>query len=138
MKALLINTRIVAIALVTIFSVAFTAPVFANHEKHEKDVAPVELKYLGKFRNQPVFEVSFNNDEENEFVVTIRDEYKNVLYKDVVKSGTTSKRYLLNTEEIGDDVSLQFEITGRKTNTTAVYQINKTFRVVEDLVVNKM
>ncbi|MEI9945975.1 MAG: hypothetical protein WDN26_17360 [Chitinophagaceae bacterium] len=136
MKALLNKTRIVAIALVTIFTVAFTAPALANHEK---DAAPVEFKYLGKYKNQPVFEVTFNNNEEdNEFIVTIRDEFKNVLYKDFVKAGTISKKYLLNTEEVGNDVGIQFEITGKKTNKTSVYEINRSSRVVEDLAVNKL
>lgn len=136
MKALLINTRIATIALITIFTVAFTAPALADPGK---DSVPAELKYLGKYKNQPVFEVSFNkNETDSEFIVTIRDEENNVLYKDFIKAGTTSKRYSLNTDELGSNVSVQFEITGKTSNTTAVYQINKSSRIVEDLAVNKL
>lgn len=138
MKALLKN-RIAAIALVALFSVAFSAPALANNEKNKKDSAPVELKYLGKYNNQPVFEVSFVNgkDEVSEFIVTIRDNENNVLYRDIVKAGTASKKYLLDTQE-ADDVALQFEITEKKSNRTAVYQINKSARIVEHLAVNKL
>ena len=136
MKALLISTRIVTIALVTIFTFAFTAPALADPGK---DSVPAELKYLGKYKNQPVFEVSFNkNEADSEFIVTIRDEDNNILYKDFIKAGTTSKKYSLNTDELGSDVNLQFEITGKKSNATAVYQINRTSRIVEDLAINKL
>ena len=134
MKTQLNKTRIIAIALVAVIAVAFTSPVLANDRK---DPLPVELKYLGQFKNQPVFELTFNNIEDNEFIVVIRDDQDNVVYKDLIKSGTTSKKYLLNTEELGD-VAMQFEITGKQTDKTVVYKINRNSRFVEDVVVNKV
>lgn len=134
MKALKINSKAVAIALVAIFSVAVSAPVFANPGKDE---APAEMKYLGKYNNQPVFELSFNNEVETEFVVSITDENKNVLYRDVIKGGTVSKKFMLNTEEVGN-TALKFEITGKKTNKTVVYEINRNSRIVEDVIVDKI
>lgn len=135
MKALF-NPRIVTIALVALFTVAFTAPALANNEK---DAAPVELKYLGKYNNQPVFEVSFVNAkvEGSEYIVVIRDSENNVLYKDVVKPGTLTRKYLLDTENVSD-VAVQFEITEKKSNKTSVYAVNKSSRIVEDLAVNKL
>lgn len=65
------------------------------------------------------------------------DEYNTVLYKDVVKANNTTKKFLLNTEELGN-VGLRFQITGRKSNKTVVYEVNRNARVVEDLVVNKV
>jgi hypothetical protein len=103
----------------------------------DKKEATAELKYIGKLNNQPVFEVSFNNQEEKEFVVTIVDDSKNVLYKDVITAGISSRKYALNIEDLGN-IALQFEITSKKTNKTTVYQINKESRVVEDVVVNKL
>jgi hypothetical protein len=129
----LIKTRIVAIALVAALTVAFTTPVLANTTGENPQA--VELKYLGQYKNQPVFELTFKNSEEADFTVVIRDEQDNIVYKDFIKSGTTSKKYMLNTEELGD-IPVNFEITSRKTDKTVVYKVNKNTRVVEDVVVN--
>lgn len=134
MKTLLSNTRILAVAFASVFAIAFTTPALANDKT---EPAPVELKYLGQLKNQPLFELTFNNTQDNEFTVVIRDEFKNVLYKETVRNGVTSKKYLLNTDELGD-VGLQFEITGRTTDKTIVYEVNRNSRLVEDLVVNKI
>ena len=135
MKTLLFKTRIVAIALVAVIAVAFTSPALASDGKNP---LPVELRYLGEYKSQPVFELTFNNTEDNEFIVVIRDEQSNVIYKDVIRTGTTSKKYILNTEEVGEDVALQFEITGKKTDKTVVFKVNKNTRYVQDVVVNKI
>jgi hypothetical protein len=129
----LINTRIVAIALVAALTLAFTTPVLANTTGENPQA--VELKYLGQYKNQPVFELSFKNSEETDFTVVIRDEQDNIVYKDFIKGGTASKKYMLNTEELGD-IPVNFEITSRKTDKTVVYKVNKNTRVVEDVVVN--
>lgn len=130
----LFNNRLVALSVATIFALTLSVSAMANGDKKE---ATAELKYIGKFNNQPVFEISFNNQDAKEFVVTIVDDSKNVLYKDVIAAGTVSKKYALNTEELGN-VALQFEITSKKTNKTTVYQISKESRIVEDVVINKL
>ena len=124
------NIRIAALALVALLTIA--SPVLANASENPQ---PVELKYLGQYKNQPVFELSFNNTEE--FTVVIRDDQDNVVYKDFIKAGTASKKYLLNTDELGD-VPMNFEITSKKTDKTVVYKVNKNTRTVEDVVVNKI
>ena len=69
--------------------------------------------------------------------IVVRDENGNVLYRDKVKGGNVTKKFLLNTEELGD-VAVQFEITGKKNEKTVIYEVNKKSRLVEDLVINKM
>jgi hypothetical protein len=128
------HTRTFAIAVIAAFTVAFTTPALANDGNAP---VPVEVKYLGQFKNQPVFEVNFGSETDNEFIVVIRDEEDNVLYKDFIKVGTTSKKYLLNTEELGE-IPLKFEITGRKTDKTVIYSVNKSTRIINDVVVNKV
>lgn len=131
MKTLFMNTRILAIAFLSVFAIAFTSPALANDGK---EPVPVELKYLGQLRNQPLFELTFNNTEDTDFLVVIRDEFKNILHREYVKNGVTSKKYLLNTEELGN-ISLQFEITGKKTEKPVIYEVNKNSRFVEDMAV---
>jgi len=134
MKNVTTNIRIAAIALVALFTVALNTPAFANKEKNP---AGVEIKFIGSHKNQPVLELNFNNPVEGEYTIEIVDEYNVLLYKDVVKANAGIRRFMLNTEELGS-VGLRFEITGKKSNKTAVYEINRNARVVEDLVVNKV
>lgn len=133
MKNTLMNTRSFAIALATIFTIALASPALANDEKK---TIPVELKFIGNIENQPVFQLTFSNPVENEFTVVVRDEFNTVLYRDVVKGENISKKFLLNTEELGD-TGIQFEITGKKTDKTVIYEINKKSRFVEDVVISK-
>ena len=133
MKKVSINPRILAIALVTIFSVAFLSPAFAIDEKK---VIPVDLKFVGNIENQPVFELAFTNADESEYTVVVRDENNTVLYRDNVK-GNVTKKFMLNIEELGN-TAIQFEITGKKTDKTVIYEVNKNSRLIEDIVINKM
>lgn len=133
MKTLVINTRIAVIAIATLFTLGLTLPAAAG----ENIPAPVELRYLGKINNQPVFELVLDNSEENKYTVIIRDEFNNVLYKDNVKGKNITKRFVLNTEELGD-LEIKFEITNSKTDKTIVYEVNRKARMIEDVVVNKI
>lgn len=128
------NTRILAIALATIFTVTLSTTVLANDEKK---AIPVELKFIGNIENQPVFQLTFSSPDENEFTIVVRDEFNTVLYRDYVKAGNITKKFLLNTEELGN-TAIQFEITGKKTHKKVIYEVNKQSRFVEDVVVNKM
>lgn len=130
----MINTRLIALALVALFTVAFTAPALANDEKK---VIPVELKFVGNIKNQPLFHMTFNSTEESEYTIVVRDEYGNVLYKEIVKGGIFTKKFLLNTEELGD-AELKFEVSGKNYEKPVVFEINKQSRFVQEVVVNKV
>ncbi len=129
------NYRNIAIALVTMVTFA-VAP--AANATDDKNTSTVELRFLGNFRNQPVFELNITSPgAEKEFVINIRDIYGNSLYREVISSAVTSKKFLLNTEEIEDD-KIRFEITGRKSNKTVVYEVNQNSRYVEETFITKV
>lgn len=134
MKNILNNSRIAAVALVALFSVGLNNVVLANEEKKSNNV---EIRFIGNHNNQPVLELNFINEAEGEYVVEIVDEYNVLLYKDVVKANAGTRRYMLNTEELGN-VALRFQVTGKKSNKTTVFQINRNARVIEDVVVNRV
>ena len=134
MKKVIINTRILAIAAATIFTTALSTPALATEEKK---AIPVELKFAGNIGEQPTFLLNFTNADQNAYTIVVRDEFGNVLYRDNVKgSGNITRKFVLNTEELGD-VNIQFEISGKKTDKTVVYEVNKQSRLVEDLVISK-
>jgi len=134
MKSRLINIRIFAIALAVTFTTAFSTPALAIDEKK---AIPVELKFVGNINKQPVFQLNFSNTEVNEYTIIVRDEHYNVLYRDKVKGGNITKKFILNTEELGDG-DIQFEIIGKKTDKKVVYEVSTVARLVEDVVINKM
>ena len=60
-----------------------------------------------------------------------------VLYKDKVKGSNMTQKFIINTEDLGDG-EIKFEIIGKKTDKTAVYEVNTVARFVEDVVVSKV
>ena len=135
MKSMMRNYGIVAIALVA-FTLAFSTTTLANNEK-EKSATAIELKFIGHYENQPVFQLNLNNKEEDEYTITFRDDFGNVLYSTKVKGTSISKKFMLNTEEIGDNV-LNVEVKAKKNSQAEVYKINRNRSYVEETVVSKI
>ncbi len=135
MKKVLRNKSIIAIALFTVFTVGMSPVVMANDIK---PTVPVELKFVGNVNEKNVFQLNFKgSSEENEFTIIITDEDGNRLYREILKGENFSKRYLLNTEEIGGS-ELRFEVSSNKSNKPAVFKVNRQARLVEEVVVNKI
>lgn len=129
------NLRNIAIAMVTVLTFAVSPAANATDDKNN---ASVELKFIGNYKNNPVFELNFAQaGADNEYVVVIRDEYGNAIYRETFSSNILSKKFLLNTEEIGND-TLRFEITGKKSNKTVVYSVNQNTRFVDEVSVTKV
>jgi hypothetical protein len=135
MKKIMRNYGIMAIALLA-FTLAFSTTTLANNEK-EKVASAIELKFIGHYENQPVFQLNLNNKEEDEFTITFRDDYGNVLYAGKVKGSNISKKFMLNTEEIGENI-LSVEVKSKKKNQSEVYQINRNRSYVDETVVSKV
>jgi hypothetical protein len=122
MKKIFSNNRIIAITFFTVFSVVASTAALANDSNNG---IPVELKYVKRINNQPLFQLSFaGNTEHDEFTIIIRDANRNTLYRENIKGENFSKSFLLNTEEMGDD-TLQFEIISKKSKKSVVYEVNR-------------
>ena len=129
-----ISVRLFAIALTATLMTAFASPALANDEKK---AIPVELKFVGNLRDQPLFHLVFNSTEENEYTITIRDDYSNTFYRENVKGTAFMKKFLLNTEEL-DGAKLKFEISSKAYDKPVVFEINNQTRFVEEIVVSKL
>jgi len=123
-----------AIALVTLFTVASTNANAGNFR-----YLPIELKLVGNINNEPVFQLSHVGTPgvQDEFTVVIRDESGSALYRETIKGEGFSKKFMVNSEEIGDG-TIRFEITSKKNPKAIVYEVNRNTRQVEDLVINKL
>jgi len=120
MEKIFLNKRIVVIAFFTVFSTA------ALSEKgNEIEQVPVELKFIRWVKEQPIFQFDFRGNVQNdEFTITIRDEFNNILYNENIKGASFTKSFLLNTDEIAED-TLYFEIRNKKSNQAKVYPVNR-------------
>ena len=135
MKRIFRNNRLIAIVFCTFFSVALAPAVPAQG----KDTGPaIELKFVGKMGYQPLFELSVNNvGEESPFTIYIKDVYDNLLYTENIKAQTFLKRFLLNTDELGD-VPVKFEVYNRKTRKVTVFEVIRNKYYVDEMVVNEV
>jgi hypothetical protein len=129
-----ISTRLVAIALMAVLTTAFVSPAMANDEKN---TIPVELKFVGNLKEQPLFHLVFNNTEESQFTITVRDSYGNVYYRETVKGSQFTKKFLLNIDDL-DEGKVKFEISSKSYEKPVVFEINNSTKYVESYSVNKI
>jgi hypothetical protein len=135
MEKIFCNKRLLIIAFFTVFSTVAAPVALADNNHH---IIPVELKFIRWIKDQPLFQLKFaGNAEHDEFDIIIRDDYRNVLYRENIKADNFTKSFLLNTDEVGDD-KLQFEIISKKTNKSVVYEISRHSFVEKEMVMSEM
>lgn len=132
MKKIFSNNRLIAIAFLTVFSFGAVAPASAVEKT---PVVPVALKYTGQVNNQPIFELSFHGSNlQDNFTIIISDEYGTALYRENIKGEIFTKKFALNTEELGDS-NIRFEVFCNKTKKSVTYEINRNTRLVHEVAV---
>ena len=134
MKAIIKAKAITAI-MVIILVMGFTQPASSI----DKSVNPVELQFLGKYSNGPLFRLKLNNPETGEFLIRVKDGDGNLLYSEKLKGDNLTRNYNIDVKE--DELysfKAQFEVTNIKTKETSVYKVSNNNRVVSDIVVAKL
>ncbi len=135
MKKILSNNRLIAFAFFTVFTVAMSPAVMAGEKN---PVVPVELKFAGLVNQQPLFQLIFSGSPlQDEFTISVTDEYGYSLYKENIKGESFTKKFLLNTDEIGDN-TLRFEIYCNKTKKSVAYEVNRNTRFVQEMVIKEV
>jgi hypothetical protein len=133
MEKIFSNNRLLVIAFFTVFSTTAIPSAKANENHH---AIPVELKFIRWIKKQPLFQLSFaGNAEQNEFTIIIRDEFNNTLYKENIHGENFTKTFLLNMDEIGEE-TLEFEVVSKKLNRSIVYQVNRYTFLQEELAIH--
>ena len=129
------NKRLIIVAFFTVFSIGSASVALANDNNN---ALPVELKFIGTIKDQPLFQLSFaGNAEENDFTIIIRDEAGNSLYSENIKGENFYKKFLLNNEGTDYDI-LRFEVKSKRSNKTVVFEVNGQSHLVEEIGVSKM
>ena len=130
--------QIKIIIATVLFSVLGFIQVNASDTTLETPALPVELKFAGTFKNQPLVQLNFTGStEDNAYSISVTDESGIVLYNADVKGGIFSKQFLLNTNDLGDAV-LNFEITGRKSGKKVVYKVSRQTSISEQMDIVKL
>ncbi|MGC4038271.1 MAG: hypothetical protein QM764_20075 [Chitinophagaceae bacterium] len=133
MKKTMINIRTAAVALVTLLTIGFTQSSYAA-----APVIPSELKFVGQFNSHPVFQLELNNTDNAEYVVTVRDSEKKLLFSEKVSGEKISRKYKLQSEDLAEVAGTTFEVTNKKTKETTVYEINSSSSFVQDVTIAKL
>jgi hypothetical protein len=95
------------------------------------------IRYVGKTNDQLVFQVDFDNINEEIFNLAIKDEDGNLLYTDRFKDKKFSKKFKVDQAGYGN-MKLTFVLTTDKEKQTQVFQVNTNTRVVDDVVVTNL
>ncbi|MCY7309166.1 MAG: hypothetical protein LH619_00170, partial [Chitinophagaceae bacterium] len=74
---------------------------------------------------------------QDEFTIIITDEGGNTLYRENIKGQNFTKKFLLNTEELGDN-TVRFEVFCNNTKKSVMYEVNRNSRFVQDVAIYEM
>jgi len=131
--------NLVAVLAITLMTLSATAVLANGNEKKPatKKETVVDVKYLGKINDQPVLQVVFNNETEEEVVVILKDAEGVVLYSENFNGKTFSKKFMFQ----GDDTNnLQMEvvINTKKSSQSQSFSLSRSSRIVDEVVVSKL
>ena len=135
MKKVMNSKKAIIIAIVAVFSMAFTTPVIAM----EKNAGPgIEIIYLGFQQSNPVFEIKISKAETENFLITIRDASGTVLLSEKLTGKNISRKYRIDTEEEIEQGGLRFEVKSIREKKTAVYIAGVSENITREMAVNKI
>ena len=137
MKQAMKTTRMITLGLFTLCTMGLSQATFAGSNTDN----PVELKFIGKIKNRPVFQLNLNNNETDQYFINIKDEYNTVLYSEKIKGENISRKYQLDIDDADLNSStfgVRVEVTSAKTHKTQVYKISSHKSVTENIVVAKL
>ena len=137
MKKVMKNYSTMAIALIVALTLNSVTALANDEVKNTKNIPGVDFRYIGSKENQPVFMLNLVNAGDDEYTISFRDKNGNVLYSDRIKGGNVTKRFMLNTDEIGNS-ELSVEIKSKKNNQVQLYKIGTTQSIITETTVNKI
>ena len=136
MKKVMSKNKAIMVALMAMIGTSLVNPVSAMDKK--SDPPGVEIKYLGFVDRNPVFEISMNNAEPDNFVVTIRDKTGSILYSERLSGKNLSRKYRIDTEEEITNGGLRFEVRSVNSKKTEVYVVGVNENITREVAVNKI
>lgn len=137
MKQTMNATKMITMGLFTLCTMGLSQATFANAKADN----PEEFKFIGNTNNNPVFQLSLNNDEAGSYFINIKDENGNVLYSEKISGVNLSRKYQLDIDEAESNdpgFELRVEVTSENTHKTEVYKVSSNVSVVKNFAVVKL
>jgi hypothetical protein len=131
------TTRNMALGLFSLCIMGISTPTFARLKAGD----PTELKFMGKYGSQPVFQLNLNNSDNDQYLISIKDNADNKLYTEKVSGVNISRNYRIagNEDDLKSDLfGITIEVTNLDTKTTKVYKVTSRTDVTHDFVVAKL
>ncbi|NCU05370.1 MAG: hypothetical protein GXC73_15435 [Chitinophagaceae bacterium] len=123
------------IGLLTLVAVTTGFTTFANDTK---EITPsAELKMIGRWDNQPIFQLKLNNAQAEKFVIVVKDEFGVILHQETITGVNVTRKYQLNTEDL-EGVDVTVEVTSTKATQPVVFSIKNNTRVVSETAIVKL
>lgn len=96
-----------------------------------------EIKYIGTMDDKLVFQVEYDNQFQEGFSVEITDQQGYQFYFSKFNDKTFKKRYAIDKAELGSN-SISFKVATKTTAKEQVFDVNASFRVIEEVSVVKL
>jgi hypothetical protein len=136
MKHTFRKTTNIALGLSVLFLMGTAHGVFAAPATDN----PTEVKFLGKEKSQPLFQLNINNSEKETYVIVIKNSSGSEIYSEKVTGANLARKYRLeiSEEELNSpDFGLTFEVTSLKTNHTQTYKVSQKTQYIQGFEVSK-
>ena len=119
------------ISLAFIFRIFAAAPATAGDKVKE---AAAEIRYLGNYNGNTVFQINYDNADGEEFTITLKDEYGNILFFDASKEKKYGKKVQFEGVQL-EELKLTMTVRSKKSAQSQNFRISKTTRTVEEVAV---
>lgn len=135
MKKAINKARIITTALSIVFFLGCSQAAMST----SKDQSPVAFKFMGKQNAGPLFRLTMNNSEADEFLIKVKDADGILIYSEKLKGKNIDRKYQFAiTDELYESFNVRFEITSTKTHETFVYKVSNSNHLVDDMIVAKL
>lgn len=121
-----------------VFAAVLATTISANAVNANDNVEnPVELKYIKSTTELPIYQLRLNNLNKGTYSVAIKDETGELLYTETVSGSKIVRNYQFDTQ-LPSSVKLTFEVSDVKNNNVKVYNVSRSAKTVEVVVVDEV
>jgi hypothetical protein len=135
MERVMSKHKATIIAIIALFATAVTSPAMAIGKT---DPPATAVKYLGFIDENPVFELTLNNNSFENYLVSIRDVSGTVIFSEKLSGKNISRKYRIDTNEEIPEGGLRFEVKSVKSKKTDIYLASVTENVTREVAVTKL
>lgn len=97
----------------------------------------LSIKYVGLVEDRSQFQLDFVNDNEETYLLQIMEQDGTILYKEKIDRRTFTKKFEWNNTDLNAH-KLVFTVTGTKSRRSQTFEVNKTIKTIQDVIVTRL